>query len=298
MAGLSEMLRCPYPIIQGPIGALNSPRLVASVSEAGAFGMLALGFSSPEETRRLVDEVRALTDKPFGANLMIMNPANAEILEILNGAGVTVVTTSVGAPAKIYPQLHALGMKGLHVVLSLPHALKAVRDEVDGLVVSGAESGGIRSVGSESSTLVLVPLVADQVRVPLVAAGGIADKRGYRAALALGAQGVQIGTRLIASEESPAPTAWKEAIVACGDGGTTLLPIREMNTNMRVVANPKMQRLLADRSVDVSQEYRFADAPRAWTTGDFDLFPAGAGQVAALIREIRPVKDIVAEMVS
>ncbi len=298
MTGLRKMLRCEYPIMQGPIGALNSPRLVAAISEAGAFGMLALGFSGPEEAKKLAGEVRGLTDKPFGANLMIMNPANAEILDILKDAGVTMVTTSVGAPSKIYPLIHALGMHGLHVVLSLPHAVKAARDGVDGLVVSGAESGGIRSVAPESSTMVLIPLVADHVDVPIVAAGGIADARGYRAALALGAQGVQIGTRLIASEESPAPRAWKEAIVACRDGGTTLLPMREMNTKMRVIVNQKMQDLLADPAADVSQAFPFANAPKAWTTGDFDLFPAGAGQIAALIREIKPVKEIVAEMVS
>ena len=298
MAGLREMLGCEYPIMQGPIGALNSPRLVAAISEAGAFGMLALGFSGPEEAKKLAGEVRGLTDKPFGANLMIMNPSNAEILEILKDAGVTMVTTSVGAPSKIYPLIHALGMHGLHVVLSLPHAVKASRDGVDGLVVSGAESGGIRSVASESSTMVLIPLVADHVAVPIVAAGGIADARGYRAALALGAQGVQIGTRLIASEESPAPQAWKEAIVACRDGGTALLPVREMNTKMRVIVNKKMQDLLADPAADVSRAFPFANAPKAWTTGDFDLFPAGAGQIAALIQEIKPVKAIVAEMVS
>jgi enoyl-[acyl-carrier protein] reductase II len=298
MNGLLEILRCKYPIIQGPIGALNSPRLVAAISEAGAFGMLALGFSSPEEVKMLVNEVRQLTDHPFGANLMIMNPANHEILKILKDAGVTAVTTSVGAPAKIYPPIHELGLHGLHVLLSLPHAVKACRDGVDGLVVSGAESGGIRSVASESSTMVLVPLVADHVNIPVVAAGGVADSRGYRAALALGAQGVQIGTRFIASEESPAPRAWKEAIVACGDGGTTLLPMKEMNTKMRVIANKKMQDLSADPAMDIAQQYKFADAPQAWTTGNFDLFPAGAGEVAALIKEIQPVKAIIEEMVS
>ena len=298
MAGLLEILRCNYPIIQGPIGALNSPRLVAAISEAGAFGMLALGFCTPEEVKKLVGEVRDLTDKPFGANLMIINPSNPEILKVLIEAGVTTVTTSVGSPSKLYPRIHELGMNGLHVLLSLFHAVKAAKDGVDGLVVSGAESGGIRSVASESSTMVLIPLVVDHVKVPVVAAGGIADSRGYRAALALGAQGVQIGTRFIASEESPAPRAWKEAILACGDGGTMLLPMKEMNTKMRVIANKKMQELSGDPAIDLSQEFKFANAPKAWTTGDFDLFPAGAGQVAALIKEIKPVKAIIEEMIS
>jgi enoyl-[acyl-carrier protein] reductase II len=296
MSTLLEMLGCRYPIIQGPIAAMNSPRLTAAVCEAGAFGMLALGFSSPEETRKLVEGVRELTDKPFGANIMIMNPANPEILKILADAGVKTVTTSAGSPAKIYPLLHDLGMKGLHVLLALPHAIRATGEGADGLVISGSESGGLRSMGSESSTMVLVPLVADHVKIPIVAAGGIADRRGYRAALALGAQGVQIGTRFIASEEAPAPQVWKEAILACADGGTMLVPLKNMK--MRVIPNKKLIDLSADQSIDLSQEYNLMNAPKGWMSGDFDLFPAGAGQAAALIQEIKPVKAIIDEMVS
>lgn len=121
---------------------------------------------------------------------MIMNPANPDILKILAEADVKTVTTSAGSPAKIYPLIHDLGMKGLHVSLALPHAVRAAGEGADGLVFSGSESGGLRTMGSESSTMVIVPLVADHVKVPVVAAGGIADRRGYRAALALGAQGV------------------------------------------------------------------------------------------------------------
>jgi enoyl-[acyl-carrier protein] reductase II len=228
MSSLQEMLGCPHPIIQGPIAAMNSPQLTASICEAGAFGMLALGFSSTDDTKKLVSEVRALTDKPFGANIMIMNPANPDILKILADAGVKIVTTSAGSPGKIYPLIHNLGMKGFHVLLALSHAIRAASEGVDGLVVSGSESGGLRSMGSESSTMVLVPLVADHVKIPVVAAGGIAARRGYRASIALGAQGVQIGTRFIASEESPASQVWKKAILACGDGGTTLVPLKNM----------------------------------------------------------------------
>jgi len=296
MSTLLEMLGCRYPIIQGPIAAMNSPRLTAAVCEAGAFGMIALGFSSPEETRKLVDGVRELTDKPFGANIMIMNPANPEILKILAEAGVKVITTSAGSSGKIYPLIHDLGMKGLHVLLALPHAIRAAGEGADGLVVSGSESGGLRSMGSESSTMVLVPLVADHVKIPVVAAGGIADRRGYKAALVLGAQGVQIGTRFIASKEAPAPQVWKEAILACGDGGTMLVPLKNMK--MRVIPNKKLIDLSADQGIDLSQEYNLMNAPKGWMSGDFDLFPAGAGQVAALIREIKPVKAIIDEMVS
>jgi len=205
MSELLKMLGCRYPIIQGPIGMFNSPKMVAAVSEAGAYGMLALGFiSNPDEVKKLIDEVRKLTDKPFGANIMLINPHNEKILGVLAGAGIKAITTSVGSPKEIYPIIHELGMKGIHVVLAFQHAIRAVTAGADALVVVGSEAGGLRSLNSESSTMVLVPLVADHVKVPLVAAGGIADSRGYKAAFALGAQGVQVGTRFLASGESPA----------------------------------------------------------------------------------------------
>ena len=294
---LLDILGCRYPIIQGPIGELNNAKMVAAVSEAGAFGMLALGFvSDVGKVRKMIAEVRELTDKPFGANLMIaMNPNNDAILEVLAEAGIKTVTTSAGSPKKIYPKIKELGMKVLHVILAAPLAAKAAQAGADGVVVSGTESGGLRTTGPESTNMILIPLVCDLVDVPVVAAGGIADRRGYRAALALGAQGVQIGTALLASEESPASKSWKEAIIACSDAGTTLLPMGGMA--MRTIINPKLVKLMAT-GADLTQEYNMMNAGKAWTTGDFDLYPAGAGQVSALIKEIRPVKDIIEGMVS
>lgn len=297
MSQLLDILGTKYPIIQGPIGELNDAKMVAAVSEAGGFGVLALGFvHDPEQVRTMVADIQKLTDKPFGANLMIaMNPSNEAILEVLAEAGIKTVTTSAGSPKKIYPKIKELGMKGLHVTLAAPLALKSAEAGADGIVVSGTESGGLRTTGPESTNLILIPLVCDMVDVPVVAAGGIADRRGYKAALALGAQGVQIGTAFLAAEESPAPQAWKDAIIGCGDGGTTLLPMGRMA--MRTIINPKMGELLAS-GADLTQEYSMSDAGTAWTTGDFDLFPAGAGQISALINEVRPVKDIIEELVS
>ncbi|MBN2514616.1 MAG: nitronate monooxygenase [Deltaproteobacteria bacterium] len=296
MSELLSMLECRYPIIQGPIGHMNSPKLIAAICEAGAFGMLALGFSNPDSTKRLINQVRELTDKPFGANLMILNPASVEILEILADAGVKTVTTSAGSPGKIYGQIHEYGMKGLHVLLSAVQAKKAEDSGVDGLIISGSESGGLRTNNPESSTMVLVPLVADSVNIPIVAAGGIADSRGYRAALALGAHGVQIGTRFIATEESPAPDIWKQAIIDCGDGGTTLLPLGKMK--IRSILNPKLKKQMEDPSVDLVKEYDFKDASKAWNSGDFEIFPASAGEVSALIKDVKPAREIIEEMVS
>ncbi len=296
MSELLNILGSRYPIIQGPIGHMNSPKLIAAICEAGAFGMLALGFSNAESTKQLINEVRELTDKPFGANLMLANPANMEILEILAEAGVKTVTTSAGSPGKIYDQVHSFGMKGLHVLLSAVQAKKAEDAGVDGLIVSGSESGGLRTNNPESSTMVLVPLVVDSVNIPVVAAGGIADSRGYRAALALGAQGVQLGTRFIATEECTAPDAWKKAVVDCGDGGTTLLPLGKMK--IRSIINPKLKEQIEDPGIDLLQEYNFKDAPKAWGSGNFEIFPASAGQVSALIKDIKSAKGIIEEMVS
>jgi len=297
MSQLLEMLGCQYPIIQGPIGELNDPEMVAAVSEAGAFGMLALGFVSDiEQVRQLVAAVREKTDKPFGANLMIsLNPNNEKILETLHEAGVKTVTTSGGSPKKIYPKLRQLGMKGLHVALSAPQAVKAVDAGAHGVIVSGTEAGGLRTLGPESTNFILIPLVSDLVDVPVVAAGGIADRRGFQAATALGAQGVQIGTAFLAAAESPACRAWKDAIVECGDACTMRVPLGAMT--IRSIINPKLRQLV-DSGADLSGRYDLANAGKAWKEGDFDLFPAGAGQVSALIGKVKPVKEIVQEMVS
>jgi enoyl-[acyl-carrier protein] reductase II len=296
MSDLLKMLGCRYPIIQGPIGMFNSPKMVAAVSEAGAYGMLALGFiNDTDEVKKIVSEVKKLTDKPFGANIMLINPHNAEILKVLADAGVKTVTTSVGSPKDVYPIIHGLGMKGIHVVLALPHAIAAVKAGADALVVVGSEAGGLRSRNPESSTMVLVPLVADNVDVPIVAAGGIADSRGYKAALALGAQGVQVGTRFLASQESPASEHWKKAIVECGDGGTDLIPALKMKVAQRIIVTPWVKEKMADPAVkDVADELEVNPEK----TGNYERAAFGAGQISALIRDIKPIKEIVDEMVS
>jgi len=296
MSNLLKMLGCRYPIIQGPIGEMNSPKLVAAICEAGAYGMLALGFSNAEKTKKLVNDVKALTDKPFGANLMLMNQANGEILDILAAAGVKTVTTSAGSPKEVYKRIHELGMKGIHVALTLTHAKRAEDAGVDGLVITGLESGGLRSKDPELTNMVLIPLVVDHVKVPVVAAGGIADSRGYRAVLALGAQGAQIGTRFLASEESTAHDKWKQAILDSTDGDIVILPMQKMN--VRVIVTQKLKKEMQDPALDLSKVYDLKNLPKAWGTGDFDLFPASAGQVSALIKEIKPVRQIIEEMVS
>ncbi|HPQ54782.1 MAG TPA: nitronate monooxygenase, partial [Spirochaetota bacterium] len=157
-------------------------------------------------------------------------------------------------------------------------------------------AGGLRSTKPESSTMVLVPLIADHVKIPVVAAGGIADSRGYRAALALGAQGVQLGTRLMATNECPIHPKWKEQIVNCQDGGTALLPVDNMM--MRAIITPELRARIESPDFDMKKEFQLKNASKAWNSAEFELVPAGAGQAAALISEIKSVKDIIEEMVS
>lgn len=296
MSQLLDILGSRYPIIQGPIGAINSPELVAAISEAGGYGMLALGFMRDiDEVKRLLTEVKNRTDKPFGANIMIINPLNEQIIPLLADAGMKTVTTSVGFPGRIYPLLHQHGMKGLHVLLSLKHAISAEDSGADGIVAAGAEAGGLRSTGSESSTMVLVPLITDHVKIPVVAAGGIADSRGYRAALALGAQGVQIGTRFMATTESPIHDKWKEQIITCEDGGTELLPVDNMM--MRAIMTPGLREKIHSPGFDMKKEFQLKNASKAWNSAEFDLVPAGAGEVSALINDVKSVKEVIDEMV-
>ena len=227
---------------------------------------------------------------------MIIHPLNEKLLPLLAESGIKTVTTSVGYPGKIYPLLHELDMKGLHVLLSVKHAVSAEQAGADGIVAAGSEAGGLRSTGSESSTMVLVPLISDSVNIPVVAAGGIADSRGYRAAFALGAQGVQIGTRFLAATECPVHDRWKELIVNCEDGGTRLLPVDNMM--MRAIVTPELRERIESPDFDIKQEFQLKNASHAWNSGDFSLVPAGAGQISALIRDVRPVADIIKEMVS
>lgn len=296
MSELLEMLGCRFPIIQGPIGTFNNPRMVAAVSEAGGYGMLAVGFlHHADEVKSLIDEVRRLTDKPFGANLVLMNPHSVEFLKVLADEGIKTVTTSVGSPKAIYPYIHDLGMKGIHVILALSHAVSAVAAGADALVVVGAEAGGLHSQNSESSTMVLVPLVADHVKVPLVAAGGIADSRGYKAAFALGAQGVQIGTRFLASNESPASAEWKKAIVELTDGGTGLIPLTSAKLAQRLIITPWIKERLASIPLEGLAD-ELDRNPEA--SGNYERAAFGAGQIGALIKDIKSIKDVIHEMVS
>ena len=264
-----------------------------------------------------VIEMLKMVKKEFPKlEVIVGNIATADAAKMLVDAGADAVKVGIG-PGSIcttrvvagvgVPQLNAIwdvasAIQGSGVPVIADGGIrysgdivKALAAGADGLILAGAEAGGLRTTGSESSTMVLVPLVADAVDVPIVAAGGIADSRGYRAAMALGAQGVQVGTRFLASEESPAGAAWKKAIVECTDGGTGLIPFEDTRMAQRLIITPWIKEKLADQSVK-NLTPLLERNPEA--TGDYERAAFGSGQVGALIKDIKPIAEIIAEMVS
>ncbi len=297
MKDISELLGCKYPIIQGAMGVICNPEFVAAVSEAGGYGLLATSFENdPGKLKAMVDAVKALTNKPFGANLMAVNPKAFEFADILVEAGVKVVTTSGGSPKVLLPYLKERDIKVLHVVSNVSNAVKAAAAGVDAVIAEGSESGGMQGFNG-ASTMVLTPLVADAVDVPVVAAGGIGDSRGYKAAFILGAVGVQVGTAFIAAEECIAHANYKNALVSASEIDTRLMNVEW--AQFRVVATPLVEEMMdkgGPSKADFSAQGPSMEA--AWVQGDLEASIIAAGQITGMIKAVRPVREIIEEMVS
>lgn len=295
MNQVTELLGVKYPIIQGAMGVISNPEMVSAVSEAGGFGCLATAFLTDLDLLKpQVEKTQELTDKPFGANLMALNPNNDAIAKILVETGVKAVTTSGGLPQGLIDMLKAAGLTVLHVVSNVRGAVKAAGAGVDAIIAEGSESGGIQGFNG-ASTMVLVPLVTDNVDLPVIAAGGIGDSRGYRAALALGAQGVQVGTRFIASTECIAHDNYKDLVVEAPDTGTMLIDGGRMQ--FRVIRTPYAESgaRTADTSEFSSTGGKLEDT---WVGGDMESNTVPAGQIAGMIKSVLSVQEIMDEMVS
>lgn len=259
--------------------------LAAAVSEAGGLGVIE---TLTPEGRADLRRVRDLTDRPVAANLMIQGwKRDPSIVDVLAGANVRHVFTSAGDPALFTARLHDAGMTVVHVVGSLRGALKAVDAGVDALVVEGVEGGGFKSALG-ASTLVLLPLIADQVDLPLIAAGGICDARSAAAAVVLGAEGVQMGTRMLASREAAVHANFKDAIVAADDFGTILLDLPG-NPTMRVLHVGLARRV----STEGASAPLISGVTELYFEGDMEASVANTGQVSSRIGEVLPVADIV-----
>jgi enoyl-[acyl-carrier protein] reductase II len=282
---IQALLGVEYPVVQAPMTYIARAVLAAAVSEAGGLGMIE---TLTDEGRADLHRVREFTDKPVAANLMIQGwKKDPSIVDVLAEAGVRHVFTSAGDPALFTARLHAAGMTVVHVVGSLKGAQKAADAGVDALVVEGVEGGGFKSLLG-ASTMVLLPLVAERIDLPIIAAGGMCDARSAAAAVVLGAEGVQMGTRMLASRESAVHANFKDAIVSADDSGTVLLDIPG-NPTMRVLRTGLAARAAAH---DPSAQL-LGRITELYFDGDLDASVANTGQVSSRIDGLLPVAEIV-----
>ena len=298
MEKLNEILGTEFPIIQGGMANIATGEFAAACSNAGALGMIATGAWDGQRLRQEIRRAKELTDKPFGVNLMLMNPCADEIAQVIIDEGVQVVTTGAGNPGKYVPAWKDHGIKVMPVVAATVLAKRLVRLGVDAVIAEGTESGG--HVG-EMTTMALVPQVIDAVDVPVVAAGGIADGRQAAAAFALGACGIQVGTCLLASEECPIHENYKQAILKAKDSDTTVTG-RSIGGPVRVLKNKMAREYLAlekrGASLEELEAVTLGGLRRAVLEGDVEHGSVMSGQVAGMLHEIRPLRQIFEELYS
>jgi len=292
------MLGIEYPILQGGMAWVATAELAAAVSNAGGLGVIGAGHMPPDELRSEIRKAKALTNKPFGVNIMLMSPFVKEVMAVVIDERVPVVTTGAGNPGEYIPALKEIGCKVIPVVASVALARRLERVGVDAIIAEGMESGG--HIG-QVTTMALLPQVVDAVSIPVIAAGGIADARGIVAALALGAQGVQIGTRFVASTECTAHPNYKEAIIKAKDRSTVVTGVSTGHP-VRVLENKltKQFQELEQRGASVEELERLGAGKlrAAVREGDIDGGSVMIGQIAGMIDSVKPVAAIVEEMVT
>ena len=289
---VTAMLGVDYPIVQAPMGWIARSQLAAAVSNAGGLGIIETSSGELDAVRAEIAKMRDLTDKPFGVNIAQAFVRDPGIAQFVIDQGVRFVTTSAGDPNKYTAQLKAAGLTVFHVIPTLTAALKAVAAGVDGRVVEGGEGGGFKNPRDVAS-MVLLPLVAGKVRVPIIAAGGIADGSSMAAAFALGAEGVQMGTRMVSAAESPVHDNWKQAIVRAAETDTVFLN-RFSRPGLRALRTERTTRLEHQDHVELTEMSR---ALELYFGGDMEAAIALTGQVAGRIESVLPVRDIIHDTV-
>ena len=295
---LCDFLGIDYPILQGGMAWVATPELVGAVSEAGALGILGAGNAPPALVEAQLQQIRAMTSKPFGVNVPMFSPFVQDVVEVCVQEKVPVVTTGAGNSSPYIPTLKRGGTFVIPLVASVALARRLERAGADALVAEGCDSGGhIGDVG----TLPLVPQIVDAVAIPVIAAGGIADGRGLAAALALGAVGVQMGTRFICTEECAVHRNYKDAIVKAGDRGTATAghslghPVRALrNLMMRRFREMEREHLTEDELVEFGE----GRLRLAVEEGDVTQGSLMAGQSCGLIRDIVPVAELIQRIIS
>lgn len=290
---LCELFGIEYPIVQGGMAWVATAELAAAVSNGGGLGIIAAGGAPAEVVREQIKKCRTLTDKPFGVNVMMMSPFVEEIMQVIIEEKPAVVATGAGNPAKYIPGLKEAGIKVMPVVASVAVAIKMERSGADAIVAEGTEAGG--HIG-ELTTMCLVPQVVDAVSIPVVAAGGIADARGAVAAFALGAEGIQVGTRFICSDECIAHQNYKEAVLKAKDrdavvtGRSGGVPVRALKNKL----TKEYERLEKEGApFEEIEALGVGGLRRAFEEGDVQMGSLMAGQSAAMVREIEPCADII-----
>ena len=295
---INELLGTKYPFIQGGMANIAIGTFAAAVSNAGGLGLIGAGGMNAKMLRDEIRKCKELTDKPFGVNLMLMNPEVDEMSDIIIEEGVKIVTTGAGNPGKYIAKWKESGMIIIPVIPGVAVAKKMESLGVDAVVAEGTESGG--HVG-EATTMALVPQVVDAVSIPVIAAGGIADGRQLAAAYALGACGVQLGTCLLVSEECPIHSAYKEAVLNAKDN-STIVTGRIAGTPVRIIKNSMAREYVKQEKAGADkmelEKYTLGSLRKAVFDGDTKNGSLMAGQVAGQLKEIKPIKQIFEDMQS
>jgi len=290
---ITEMLGIDYPIVQAPMGWIARSQLASAVSNSGALGIIETSSGELDNVRHEILRMRELTDKPFGVNIAQLFVRDPSIVDFVVEQGVKFVTTSAGNPQQYTGQLKAAGLTVFHVVPTLAAALKAVDAGVDGLVVEGGEGGGFKNP-QDVSTMVLLPLIASKVSLPIIAAGGICDGVSMAAAFALGAEGVQMGTRMVSAAESPVHDNWKNSIVNGAETATVFLN-RLSRPGLRALRTERTTELEKQDHVPLTEMSRALDL---YFGGDMEAAIALTGQVMGRIEAIKPVQEIIYETIA
>jgi enoyl-[acyl-carrier protein] reductase II len=293
---ITELLGIEYPIIQGGMAWVATHELAGAVSKAGGLGIIGAGGAPAEFVRDQIKKVKEATDKPFGVNIMLMNPAADEIAKVVVEEGVKVVTTGAGNPSKYMEMWKAAGIKVIPVVASAGMAKMMERGGADAVVAEGMESGG--HIGS-LTTMALVPQVVDTVGIPVIAAGGIADGRGFAAAMMLGAEAVQIGTRFVAASECAVHENYKNTLIKAKDidstvtGNSTGHPVRSIRNKMT-----KEYLRLEKEGAELMEleKLTLGSLRKAVVEGDVVNGTVMAGQVAGLVKRVQPCSEIIKEI--
>ena len=290
---VTEMLGVDLPIVQAPMGWIARSQLASAVSNAGGMGIIETSSGELDKVKEEILKMRDLTDNPFGVNIAQAFVRDPNIVQFVVDQGIKFVTTSAGSPTRYTNALKAAGLTVFHVIPTLKGAIKAVEAGVDGLIVEGGEGGGFKNPNPVAS-MVLLPLVRSKVDVPIIAAGGMIDGTTMAAAFALGAEGVQMGTRMVSALESPVHDNWKRAIVDAEETDTVFLN-KFHSPALRALRTKRTTEM--EKTIDENVFGQFGDAKSLYFGGDMEAAVALSGQVAGRIESVRPVAEIIEETV-